>query len=205
LPEADVALVVGMSLSESFVTINDSEWIAPCLDHGFEYVSLLSSNDAEEGRTGIARIHEALQAHMWLASVTKAPSTEVIPNLLRDSHSDLTNHDQTTLNNFEDDFDPFITAPVANGSLSAVDGVSNDKEIEMIHSVIFGNRPLSNSTNSLVPDEFPADDEETFDLATTFERLKILKSKADGMDDAERRRFAEIVALGFASHWSSDD
>lgn len=75
-PEFEVALVVMLS-SGTEERVDENAWEDIAMEYGFEWVPLGDSTErGERESTGLARVVEALQSHLWESMVRKGKENQ---------------------------------------------------------------------------------------------------------------------------------
>lgn len=207
----DIPLVVGCTRDGT--TSRDSDDLTQdCLSFGFEYVPFVHADIADSegkaserftirlqltafipGRTGAARIAEALQARIWPNSEVASSSIHKrLPAACEDSEDeeDVAAQSATPAANpsasgpgdeaapgFEDDFAPFVSASAPGGESAAFSLPSN---------LLSGDLDAQDPTDP------------TAKLTSLFASLTGFREQAMSMPDAKRKDFAAEVAMRFA-------
>lgn len=185
MPSTDISIVVCLNEDKEDSADEDKldKWDYLCIDAGFEFISC--SLDGLEKSESIGRIQEALQAYPWPES--SHSNTSVSP-----SNTDLTSESLERKNlslSFDDEFTPFVSGEDSEFS-------PTESEIEALGRQLFGPSTGVNTSSDMKDPEEEMDN----DISDMANRLLSLKEQSENLPDAERRRFAELVALAFAAH-----
>lgn len=166
------------------------------------------------GQSGIARVSEALQAHIWPSEPRRRPvrgrssssrSAEQ-PSSEQDMEATAASEaaprsrarkDSDASSGFDDDFAPFITAESKNVVLADAPTSPSFNDFRDLEETAFPGRQTT--LDDSVTGNKDDDEDPTAHLADMFASLLGLREKAMGIQDHDKRLdFAEDIALKFA-------
>ncbi|KAH9508923.1 hypothetical protein Btru_048310 [Bulinus truncatus] len=226
--EPEVQMLVCTTNKNTDVTSRQvvQEW---CIQHGFELVELQPENDSDEEEnfpetTGMARIIQALHAHIWPNMNMKTSQRAHSQFMPAHSLNDVMNkgsslHEHSVCENVN------ITQAACscdpnNSKLSNKDGASdklddalciNSKSHDHEQTLVASNE-INNTKPDLVNDDEKQEEidwknlllseessllGEVEEFEQLFTKLKVMKDKADTMSEEEKKKYAEKVAVSF--------
>ncbi|KAK6179780.1 hypothetical protein SNE40_012062 [Patella caerulea] len=229
--EAQIKMLVCDTATDTHAVcrIATQKW---CIEHEFEMVELEpeETSDSEDDfaeTTGIKRIIQALHAHTWpnlcmkenpdvqspyikqlmreeAASKLSSSSEDKSDPNIPDSNA-VTDSNTNTINNVSDSASSNFNNDTDQVTASGKENVKSDKKKTVRKS-------KEETIDSMLPSEEQAilaaigqDHPEQESFEQLFEKLKVMKDKADSMPMGDRKVYAEKIAISFWNAIGGDD